>query len=94
MNQSQKTQIANICYAVVSENFAMFCNPKYRGANFTWDKFEDMQVERCQFQVKLQTPEPKDPKKDKEMHDLAGKFAREIALRMLEVSGFLEKEGA
>jgi hypothetical protein len=94
MKQEQKTRIANICYAVVSDNFAMFCNPKYRGENFTWDKFVDMQADKCRLQVKLQTPESKDPKKDKEIEDLAEKFGREIALKMVTVAGFINKESA
>ena len=85
MKQEQKTRIANICYAVVSDNFAMFCNPENRGENFTWDKFPNMQKERCSLQVKMQL---KESEFNKEVEELAEKFGNEIAERLIKVAKF------
>ena len=39
ISDKKRLEIANICYANVAGEFAMFNNPKYRGPNFTWDWF-------------------------------------------------------
>jgi len=41
ISEKKRMQIANICYANVAGQFAMFNNPKYRGPTFTWDRFPD-----------------------------------------------------
>ena len=37
ISDKKRLEIANVCYANVASDFAMFTNPKYRGTNFTWD---------------------------------------------------------
>jgi hypothetical protein len=37
ISDKKRLEIANICYANVAGEFAMFMNPKYRGDKFTWD---------------------------------------------------------
>lgn len=44
ISDKKRLEIANVCYANVAGKFAMFHNPKYRGANFTWAGF----VEHCE----------------------------------------------
>lgn len=86
MKQEKKTQIANICYAVVSNNFAMFCNPENRGANFSWSRFPDMQEGKCSLQVKMQLP---DSQFNEETEKLAKEFGREIAENLVTRAGFI-----
>ncbi len=92
MSQSKRYQIANICYAIVSGNFAMFCNPQYRGTNFKWEKFADMQAQHCEIHVWMHMQLPKDPKAKKEIEETAAKFGREIAETLLDRAGFLSDE--
>lgn len=44
ISDKKHLEIANICYANVAGEFAMFTNPKYRGPNFTWDRW----VKQCE----------------------------------------------
>lgn len=44
ISEKKQLEIATVCYANVSGNFAMFCNPKFRGENFTWEWF----IEYCE----------------------------------------------
>ena len=37
ISDKKRLEIANVCYANVAGEFAMFMNPKCRGPNFTWD---------------------------------------------------------
>ena len=85
MSASKKLQIANICYAHVSSDFAMFCNPKYRGTNFQWSQFKDMMVRLSQTWLMIHIP-----KVTPEMQELAKQYAEEIASNMLKQSGFVE----
>jgi hypothetical protein len=85
LSTSKKLQIANICYANVSSSFAMFCNPKYRGANFQWDKFKDMMVRMSDTWLMIHIP-----KVTPEMQELAKQYAEEIASNMLDQSGFVD----
>ena len=43
ISDKKRLEIANICYANVAGEFAMFMNPKYRGPTFTWDWW----IEHC-----------------------------------------------
>ena len=40
--------IALICYANVSGMFATFCNPKFRGPHFEWDRFTEICVDHSE----------------------------------------------
>jgi hypothetical protein len=92
MNQNKRYQIANVCYAIVSGNFAMFCNPKYRGDKFKWENFADMQKEHCELHVWLHIQIPKDQKIKKEIEETAANFAYEIAENLVTRAGFINKE--
>jgi hypothetical protein len=76
-------EIANVCYANVANEFAMFTNPRYRGENFTWDKFAEMcesQAEGWMFIHRVCG--------DKEaVNALAKQYAREIAERLVDRMG-------
>jgi hypothetical protein len=45
ISDKKRLEIANVCYANVSGQFAMFCNPQMRGPNFKWDEFATMMEE-------------------------------------------------
>lgn len=49
LSDKKKLQIANICYANVSGQFALFANPKNRGPDFTWDWF----IKHCEENADL-----------------------------------------
>ena len=49
ISEKKRLEIANICYANVAGEFAMFNNPKYRGENFTWDWF----IQHCEDEADL-----------------------------------------
>ena len=49
ISDKKRLEIANICYANVAGEFAMFNNPKYRGENFTWTWF----IQHCEDEADL-----------------------------------------
>ena len=49
LSDKKRLEIANVCYANVAGEFAMFTNPKYRGPNFTWEWF----IEHCEENADL-----------------------------------------
>lgn len=92
MRQSKKTEIANVCYAVVSGNFATFCNEKYRGFNFNWENFARMQESQIRTQLWVQISMPENKKMKEEMENLAAQYAREISERLVGQAGFCEQK--
>jgi hypothetical protein len=44
LSAKKRLEIANICYANVAGEFAMFNNPKFRGPKFTWERW----IEHCE----------------------------------------------
>jgi len=94
MNQSKRYQVANICYAIVGGNFAMFCKADNRGANFKWENFASMQEKHCALHVWMHMPIPKDPKIKKEIEETASNFGREIAENLVNRAEFVTKESA
>ena len=42
ISSRMQLRIANVCYAYVAGNFAMFTNDKFRGPKFSWKDFPDM----------------------------------------------------
>lgn len=78
---SKKDQIELLCYSYISSMFAMFHNPRYRGKNFTWDKFPEMCVTHCQEQIFLSLNIS--PKFEKRYKNIAKAISLEIANRMV-----------
>ena len=72
-------EIANVCYANVAGQFAMFCNSKYRGPNFTWSEFATMMGNQADTWMMLACV--RGHKKD--INKQAALFAREIAERLV-----------
>ena len=77
-------EVANICYANVAGQFAMFCNSKYRGANFSWSKFATMMEEQADTWMMIHRV--RGHKED--INKQAAQFAREIAERLIIRSEF------
>ena len=88
MKQIKETQIANICYAVVSGNFAMFSNPKNCGPNFQWSRFAEMQEDMLSTDIWIYIPVPRNKASKQEIVDTAARFGREIAERLVTRAGF------
>ena len=90
LSNKKRLEIANICYANVSSEFASFCNPKFRGPNFTWSNFVDM----CANWAPLWMMQNYVNGNEKDINALAIKYTREIANTMLDHSGFLGDDNA
>lgn len=79
ISEKKRLQIANICYANVAGLFAMFCNPKARGPNFTWEYF----IEHCEEHA-VDWMFINDVRGDKTtINETAKQFASEIANRLV-----------
>lgn len=77
-------KIALICYANVSSNFAMFCDPAKCGPMFSWAEFAGMMESMADALMVIHRV-----KGDREqVNTLARKFAREIAEGMVRRAGF------
>ena len=74
VSKMRDLQIANICYANVTGRFATFCNPLYRGANFTWEWF----IEHAQDDAEIWLM-ANFISYNQECIDLAKKYSKEIA---------------
>lgn len=83
ISEKKRLQIANICYANVAGDFAMFMNPKYRGPNFTWDWF----LKYCENHAQDWMFVNAVTGNRKEVNELAGQFAKEIAERLIVRAG-------
>lgn len=86
ISEKKRLVIANIIYANVSSNFALFCNPEMRGSNFDWSKFSDMMVRNVEGWLWLQDYKLRSDK----VVGLSRQYAREIADRMVCNSGFIK----
>lgn len=84
----EQLRIANIIYANVSSDFALLCNKDMVGINFKWSKFSDMMVNRSADWIWIHDTSLKSPVND----ELAKQYAREIADRLVSLSGFLDEE--
>ncbi len=80
ISEKKRLQIANICYANVAGEFAMFTNPKYRGPNFTWEWF----IKHCKENADLWMMLHHVRGNQSEIKDTARKYAAEIAERLVE----------
>jgi hypothetical protein len=79
ISDKKSMEIANVCYANVAGQFAMFCNPKYRGPNFTWSEFANMM--EGQADTWMMIHRVRGHKED--VNKTAALFAREIAERLV-----------
>lgn len=77
ISTKKSLEIANVCYANVAGEFALFTNPKYRGANFTWEWFIDHCERMAQSWMLIHGV-----KGDTE--ETAKKYAREIAENLVD----------
>jgi hypothetical protein len=75
ISEKKRLQVANVCYANVAGQLAMFCNPKNRGPNFTWDWF----VEHCEQEADLWMMVANVRGHKETIKQTAKSFAREIA---------------
>lgn len=81
-----RLRVSVVCYACVSGHFADLCNPKFRGPNFRWERFESMMQEQSVDWMFLHHV-----KGDKdEIEVLARQYSGEIARRLLDGAGFLK----
>lgn len=86
VSDKNKDRISLICYATVSHMFAEFCNDKFRGQNFKWEKFPEIMAIQCEMQVILVNLKGKNNEAIKEHAKNTGK---EIAQDMIKLAGFL-----
>lgn len=86
LSQKKKLEIANICYANVSSDFAMMLNTKYQGSKFTWEGW----VKRMQRESDLWLILNVVKGNTKANEALAREYTKEIAERLVELSGVNE----
>lgn len=86
LSQKKKLEIANICYANVSSDFAMMLNTKYQGSKFTWEGW----VARMQRETDLWLILNDVKGNTKANETLAREYTKEIAERLVELSGVNE----
>ena len=79
VSDKQKMLIANVCYANVAGNFAMFTNEKYRGPNFTWAEFAPMMERNAATWMMIHNVRGNKT----EVNILASVMAKEIAERLV-----------
>jgi hypothetical protein len=89
MKQEKISEIALNCYAIVSGNFATFCNPQNRGENFSWSKFPEMEEKRCRIFIWMYMAPPSDEKLREEIAAKAAEFGREIAATLVDKAEFV-----
>lgn len=77
ISETTRLKIANVCYANVAGQFAMFCNPKFRGENFTWKWFVKHCEENADLWIILSGYRFRSPKE--EINSEARQMAKEIA---------------
>jgi len=86
LSDKKRLEIANICYAYVAGNFAMFINPINRGANFTWDSFVIMQEKSSSEWMFIQHVKGE----KEEVNTMAKQYANEIATTLVTRAGLLK----
>jgi hypothetical protein len=77
LSNKKKMEISLVCHAAVGNMMATMSNPKYRGDNFTWERFPEMMAGYCQTQVFMCVPMPERLKKNCQAY--AEQTGREIA---------------
>ena len=79
VSDKQKMLIANVCYANVAGNFAMFNNKKYCGPTFTWADFSPMMERNAATWMMIHNVRGNKI----EINILASVMAKEIAERLV-----------
>lgn len=77
-------------YAVANHEFACMLNPKYRGPNWTWDKFVPRCIEQAEVTVWQSFTDREWKRWEKEIVEAAGKSAEHAAEEVIRTSGLLE----
>lgn len=85
ISDKKRLQVANICYASVSSQFAMFINAKNRGAKFTWTNWIDSCEESAEDWMVIHRV-----RGDKQtIIDTAKQYSREIAEGLVKKAGLV-----
>lgn len=79
ISKTTRLTIANICYANVASQFAMFSNPKFRGPNFTWKEFPAMCEEQADLWMILNNVRGN----KEEINSVSRQFAKDIATTLV-----------
>lgn len=79
ISDKKRLEIANVCYANVAGEFAAMHNPKYRGSNFTWERF----IERCKSNADLWMMIHHVRGNKQEINETAKQYASEIATTLV-----------
>lgn len=82
ISKTKQLEIANVCYANVAGQFAMFNNPKYGGPNFKWAIFSEHCVSEADTWMFIHHVYGKSKNKN-EVDDRARQYAKEIADRLV-----------
>jgi len=90
LSQKMQMKISLVAHAMVTSDFSMMCNPRFRGEKFEWHKFTAMVVGRIKSELFIYFRE--DQKITKEMLDFAQDECERLCDKMLSNSGFLEDE--
>ena len=51
LSNKKMMEISLVCHATVGSMMATMMNPKFRGAEFSWDEFPEMMAGHCRTQV-------------------------------------------
>lgn len=84
ISDKKRLEIANVCYANVAGDFAMFTNPKYRGENFSWERFPDMCERHAEGWMFIHGVSRSGAKNENEVKQTAKQYAKEIAQRLVD----------
>lgn len=87
MSPLKQLQVANCCYAFVSNMFADLQDPAMRGVNFTWERFPSMVARIARAQVFTCVSMTKKTKT--EIEDKAAEYAKEIAETLIKRAGYV-----
>ena len=88
LSDKKRLEIANVCYANVAGQFAMFINPKFRGPNWDWNLFVGLCERQSDLWMKVN-----DVKGNRKLIDqTAAQFAKEIASTLVTRAGLLEDD--
>jgi hypothetical protein len=80
ISDRKRLEVANVCYANVAGEFAIFTNPRYRGANFTWEWF----IKHCEENADLWMMIHNVRGKKDVINETARRFAVEIAENLVD----------
>jgi hypothetical protein len=87
ISEKKRLEIANLCYAHVAGEFAMFMNPRHRGPNFTWEWW----IKHCEESADNWVFIHNIRGHQETIKQTAKQCSREFALRLIDRAGILEK---